>query len=658
MRKPAFYLRLALRGLVRNRQYCGPFFLTAAFCSAMCYIMRYLSYSPFVQTMHGADYVAMMLTLGSAVMAFLIVWIMVYANGFVQRRRGRELALYNILGMEKRHLAVLLALESALIWAGSSAVGLAGGALLSKLALAALLRLMHLSLPLGFAFCLPGALETAVAMALLFGFLYLRNLWQVGRMSPIELLHSDRTGEREPRSRRLAALAGAAALAGGYALSILTRDPVMALLLFFAAVALVIVGTHLLFGAGSVVLLKALRANRRFYYRPRAFVAVSGLIYRMNQNARGLANICILSTTVLVSVATTVCLYTGMEASLQTNYPHDLLITSHYTCDTGDDTALRGQLADAAAPWLTDRAVWQSRTSLELTVTVRDGVYRPISEYTADAVMLSVLTVEDYNAAAGLSLTLDDDEVLVAGADPAQLRYGSLCFAASPAPAVPEDLVNRVSGSLAVVVSSRQVLETFRQETERCIGEMPNLQWQLAVDDPGASDEALLSCAEAMQQTLDASSGTPFDGAGLYLFCQPQLRQEFTGLYGSFVFLGLFLALLFTMATVLMIYYKQLSEGYEDRGRFVILQKVGMSAEEVRAAIRTQVLLVFFLPLAAAAVHLAAAFPMLSRMVEMFGITDLVLFAEVALAVLAVFAVCYTAVYAMTARQYYRIVRR
>ena len=322
MTKLALYFRLAGQNLIKNRQYQFPFFLTGAGCAAMCYLIRFLNYNKGINEMYGAVYVAQMLALGSIIMGFLMIWIMAYANGFVIRRRGRELALYNILGMQKGNVAVVLGLEMLALCAGCILAGVAVGALFSKLALMLLLRLMQFEVPFGFSFSLAGAWQTAVIMGILFFCLYLFDLRQVWKASPIDLLHSDQVGERQPKSNWLLALFGLVALGAGYYIAAATTDLLMIILLFFLAVALVIVGTHCLFGAGSVVVLKLLRKNRRFYSQPRHFTAVSGMIYRMNQNARGLANICILATTVLVSVATTVCLYAGIGTTLDNMYPN------------------------------------------------------------------------------------------------------------------------------------------------------------------------------------------------------------------------------------------------------------------------------------------------------------------------------------------------
>lgn len=462
MRKFGFFPRLALVNLARNGRYYGPYLLSCGGVAAMYYILRFLTLHEALATVRGAEYLQSLCDVGCGVVALFAAVILFYANSFVMKRRQPELGLYNILGLEKRQTALVMCWETLFCAAAVVAGGILAGVLLSRLLLPAVLGVSRLPVRPGFPVSLSGIVETAALFAALPVLTLLRNLFRLYRARPVELLHGREAGEREPRTRRLLALIGLAALLGGYFLSFTVRDPVEAMLLFFLAVALVMIGTYCLFTAGSVALLKRLRANKNFYYRTNHFTAVSGLLYRMKQNAVGLANICILSTMVLVTVSTTVCLYLGLEGIL------------------------------------------------------------------------------DRMAAAG-----------------------------------------------------------------------------------GAARE--------------------------------DLAEELYAMYGGFLFLGIFLGLLFLMTTVLIIYYKQISEGYEDQRRYRICRQVGMTEGEVRSSIHSQILLVFFLPLGTAAVHVAAAFPMLSRMLELFNLHDPGLFALCAAGTLLVFCAIYALVYGLTARAYDRI---
>lgn len=668
MSKLALYLRLAARNLFKNRQYYGPFFLTTAGCAAMCYIMRFLNYNELVSTMYGAAYVQLMLALGSIIMVFLVVWIMAYANGFVIRRRTKELALYGILGMEKGNIAAVLGFETLFLCLAGTAAGVLGGALVSKLVLLLLLRLIRFEVTLGFSFCTTGAAETFVAFAVLFLLMYLRNLRQVHKSSPIELLHSDSMGEREPKSRWLLALFGLVTLGAGYAISFFTTNFLYVLLLFFAAVALVIVGTHCLFGAGSVVVLKALRKNKALYYRPRNFTAISGLIYRMNQNARGLANICILATTVLVSVATTVCLYAGTEGTVDRMYPNDVTLSVSFS-DGGlseeNAQAWEAPIREVVAEYGLSDEELQSFYLFDFGATAAPGnVYTPAlgaDSQTTDSPTLTLMTAADYSRVTGQAVTLADGEVLALGQkDPADtLTIGDTVYRiVGQAEEFPAVNGGYSPYTIYLVVPDTDTLVSLRELLTQVSDYAPTVRRYLNINTDKLDTDTMDACANAMQAAANPDPAPKYLTSRTYVNTREGMRMELYNMNGSFVFLGIFLAVMFTMATVLIIYYKQLSEGYEDRTRFVILQQVGMSADEVRSTIRVQVLMVFFLPLVMAAVHLAAASPMLMRMVSVFGVTNSQLFFLCCLITLAGFALCYVAVYALTSRKYYSIVKR
>ena len=663
MRKLKLYLRMGSRGLVSNRQLYLPYTLAGAGCAAMCYILRFLNYSEMVATMQGGLYVNLMLSLGSIILVFLAVWIMVYANTFVMHRRSRELALYSVLGLRRRDVGAIHGVETLLVYLGGTALGILAGALLSKLAVVLLVRLMKLPVPLGFSFSVQGAAETAAAFAVLFLGLYLSDLRRIRVTKPIELLHAGQMGEREPRSRVLLALLGVVCLGAGYALSFFTTDLLYVILLFFVAVALVIVGTHCLFGAGSVALLKALRRNKRFYYHPRRFIAVSGLIYRMNQNAKGLANICILVTTVLVSVATTFCLYAGIENTLDRNYPNEIMVSGF--CDTDalaetDYTWLDDRVAEAAAPWTDAPTKGYAYCTLEARAA-GEGYASCNSSDPAGLTSLYFISAGDYTALTGQAADLAPGTALIRWpeGDSGDLVLDGVTWKNAGQPEEwPRPNRNDITagrGTVWVVLPQRSDLAAVVQAAEAA-GTRADASYGVILNPDGLTEDALIACATAIHDALPEEGAPGFSG-WIYVFDRASIRVQFYQLDGSFVFLGVFLALMFSLATVLMIYYKQLSEGYEDRSRFLILQQVGLSAAEVRGAIRTQVLGVFFLPLVGAAVHLAAAGPMLMRLLSTFGLNDPLLFWGCAGGTLAVFALCYIGVYALTARQYYRIVR-
>ena len=645
MRKIGFFPRLALVNLIRNSRYYGPYLLSCGTLAAMYYILRFLAWNEVIQTVRGAGYLRSMMSIGCFVVALFSAVLLLYANSFVMKRRQKELGLYNILGLEKRHIAVLCFWETVLCAAVVIPGGIAAGILLSKLILLLLLKLVQIPVQFGFSVSVKGMGETAALLGILFLLALLWNLFRLGRSRPIELLHSDSAGEREPKTKRLLAALGLAALLEGYAIALITRNPVNALMLFFVAVFLVMLGTYCLFTAGSVALLKRLRANVKFYYQTRHFTAVSGLLYRMKQNAVGLSNICILACMVLVTVSATLCLYLGAESSLDASYPDDILVSQTLPDDADSAATLdlvQRTVADAG------RQVTNLRYELSASFSARYSNQTLLTDPDRDGILteVTVLTVEEYSRLTGEVVTLEGNEVLACADGDLQLPE-TFFYEGTPI-RVKARLENFPAGNSAIV-SDRAALGLVADGTlaEHLIDtDLARRTFRIHLNTDGTDSEKL-ACAKAV---LAASDGK------YSVVSRQEMSEEFYAMYGGFLFLGLFLGLLFLLATVLIIYYKQISEGYEDQRRYQIMQQVGMSRREVGASIRGQILLVFFLPLLAAGVHILAAFPMLCRILELFGLNDVRLFALCAAGALAVFAAVYALVYGLTARTYEQIV--
>ena len=652
MRKGSFYPRLALVNLSRNGQFYLPYLLSCGGTAAMFYIVAYLTKSDLIANVRGAAYIQSLMALGCIIIALFSIVLMLYANNFVMKRRRRELGLYHVLGMEKRHTAHLLFWETLLCALAAIAGGLTVGILFSKLVLLLLLRLTNLPVQFGFDIS-PSAIGQTI---LLFGFLFLltllSNLVRLGRSKPIELLHSDRTGEKEPRTKWILVVIGLTSLLGGYWISLTVKDPISAMLLFFVAVLLVIIGTFCLFTAGSIAVLKRLRANRTFYYQPRHFTAVSGMLYRMKQNAVGL-DICILSTMVLVTVSTTVCLYLGLGSTLDNMYPHDIQITQRQK-NILTDAAPEALLAQAESA-----AAGEGRTLRHESYIIHSRVYWTLSgdtfrfgdqqegvEYT-----VSLMTAAEYSRLTGRAVSLAPDEMLVytsEGTVPETFRIESTPY--------------RVAGTL----------DTFQGESRAMISNVPNAGFVVADDsvlsaiyaqsggnfttyldlylDCDGTDAEKIAFYDVLNDTLGKADD-------IYMDSRQLSAIDFYSMYGGFLFLGMFLGILFLAATALIIYYKQVSEGYEDRKRFEIMQQVGMSRREVRETINSQVRMVFFLPLAVAALHILMAFSMIRKLLLLFSLTDVGLFALCTVGTLLIFSAIYALVYSFTAKAYYKIVR-
>ena len=645
MGKGSFFPRLALVNLVRNSRYYGPYLLSCGALGTMYYILRFLTWNEVIQTVRGAAYLQVMMSIGCFVVALFSAVLLLYANSFVMKRRQRELGLYNILGLEKRHIAALCFWETLLCAAVVIPGGIAAGILLSKLILLLLLKLVQIPVQFGFSVSVRGMGETAALLGVLFLLALLWNLLRLGRSRPIELLHSDSAGEREPKTKRLLAVLGLAALLGGYAIALTTRNPVNALKLFFVAVILVMLGTYCLFTAGSIALLKRLRANVKFYYQTRHFTAVSGLLYRMKQNAVGLANICILACMVLVTVSGTLCLYLGAEKSLDGKYPDDILVTQ--TLEDGIDPAATLDLVQRTAADA-GRQVTDLRYETSASFHARYSGNTLLTDLSQSGLLteVTVLTAEEYSRLTGDAVALEENQVLAFADGDFQL----------PEPFFYEGTPIRVKARLdsfpardSAIVTNEVTLGLVADGAlaEHLMNmDLARRTFRIHMNTDGTDSEKL-ACAKAVLAVSDGRYGVA---------SRQEMAEEFYAMYGGFLFLGIFLGLLFLLATVLIIYYKQISEGYEDQRRYQIMQQVGMSRREVGASIRGQILLVFFLPLLAAGLHILAAFPMLCRILELFGLYDVGLFALCTAGTLAVFAAVYALVYGLTARTYERIV--
>jgi putative ABC transport system permease protein len=645
----SFYPRLALVNLVRNGRYYGPYLLSCGMVSAMFYIFRYLTWNEGLQGVVGAAYLQSMMMIGCFVAAIFAAVILFYANGFVMKQRQRELGLYNILGMEKRHIARLMLWETLYCAAIGILGGLAVGILLSKLILLLLLQLVRIPVQFGLTASLPGALETAALFGVLFALTLIFNLIRLARSKPIELLHSQQTGEREPKTKWLLTAIGLAALLGGYGIALTVWAPVEALSLFFLAVLLVMVGTYCLFTAGSIAALKGLKKNPRYYYQTKHFTAVSGLLYRMKQNAVGLANICILATMVLVTVSTTVCLYLGLEDALLAEYPYDIEVIQDLDRPSGDTAETAAQVARIIADC--GRTVEQSRSfSVNYVYCTYGGNTFSLNADSGSDAFLEVISAEDYQRLTGESVHLDPNEVLAwtHGVEMPHIFYiGDTAFS------VAGQLAERPKRSDSTIISKDEIFVTLVASSDNVDtitamdSQRPFARHALIQLDLDGTEEEKLACFDAM---LDENGRTW--GAT----CRQASAEDYYALYGGFLFLGVFLGLLFLLATVLIIYYKQVSEGYEDQRRCTIMRQVGMTDREIGASIRSQVLLVFFLPLLAAGLHTTMAFPMLSKMLMLFNVQNTKGFALCTAGTFLAFCVIYAAVYALTAKVYGRIV--
>lgn len=669
-----FYPKFALDAIRKNKRSYVPFLLTVVIVTAMFLILRTLAYSDALQGTKGAKNLSIILELGSQVIAIFSVIFLFYTSSFLMKQRKQEFGLYSVLGMERRHIAIILFFETLFVALIGIFAGILVGSLLNWLSFLILINMIGGDPTMPFSLDLETIGQTVLLFLGIFLLIFLNNLRQVHFSSTISLLKSSSEGEKEPRSKWIFAVLGVLLLAAGYTMALLIKNPVGAFAMFFVAVVLVILGTYCLFTAGSIVFLKALRKNKNYYYQTKHFISVSGMLYRMKQNAVSLGNICILCTMVLVTVSSTMSLFAGCDDMINTLYPRELNL--HFA-----SSALTPKTNGAACDFMKQLVAEAGETPENEVSTsyLSFGAMRDGNQFitnTDGATFLDKLTrvavvcvvpQSDYIKNTGVDVNLAVGQVL------AYCDGGYGC-----------DTVNVLGQEYSVVQEldefPNEELYSNSQAVETLILVVPDQEietlYQLQVDTYGENASQIISYFGVdVSPEKSPEIEEAFDDQRDKLLANSDLKEEYEyliissysrskerpdafQLYAGLFFVGIFLGLLFLVATILIIYYKQVSEGIQDRRRFEIMQKVGLTKREIRSSIRSQVLTVFFLPLVTAFVHTAFAFPMVNRCLNALSMTNVNHFLLCLALCCAVFAVFYLAVYLLTSKVYYRIVHQ
>lgn len=636
------YEKLAVTNLKNNRKTYVPYIFTGVLTVMMFYIIDALSRGKGITQ----DTLKICLQYATGVIVVFAVIFLFYTNSFLIKRRKKEIGVYNILGMGKRHIARMMAVETILTAGISILGGLVFGIIFGKLMYLLLLKILHNSVDMQFSVNGTAIVQTVILFAGIFLLTYLYNILQIQLVNPVELLHGGNQGEKEPKSRWLLVIVGVAALGNGYWIALTTEAPLEALLKFFVAVVCVIIGTYALFIAGSIVVLKILRKNKAYYYNPKHFTSVSGMIYRMKQNGAGLANICVLSTMVLVMVSTTVSLYAGMEDILDSRFPRDVSIVCNEADTNKEETLQRliKEQCEKAGVKITDRVRYRYGS---MNAVLKGNNLEKVEQYYPDNhfYYVEMITQEEYNRIEKKNVSLKGQEILTYTTNgkcgKKQINIAGQNYQ------VKKELSEMTSQpkSTAEMYKTLYIVFANAEQIERIESFSYADKFNLKGDD-GKQKEALEQIQNEFYEKFP-------DGT---MESRMLSRSSFYELYGGLFFIGIYLGSTFIMATVLIIYYKQISEGYDDRERYQIMQKVGMSKKEVKRSIRSQVLSVFFLPLVVAVIHVAVAFKVMTKILGVLNLTNVSLFAVCTIITIAVFAVFYIIVYSITAKEYYRIV--
>lgn len=664
--KIGFYPKLAWSNIKKNAKTYVPYILTCIGCVMTMYIILAMSLEPKMSTISGGAVTAAYLSVGVVIIGIFSAIFLFYTNSFLMKRRKKEFGLYNVLGMGKRHIVRGVFFETLFIAILSIAVGIGLGAVLSKLMMLLMLKLVGVETVFSMAFSVEGAVNTAIVFSLIFLLNLLGNVIRISRNKTIDLLYGDKHGEKEPKTNIPLAVIGLAGLVGGYLLALSVKNPMEALALFFIAVIMVIIGTYALITAGSTVILKLLKKNKGYYYKPNHFISVSGMLYRMKQNAAGISSICILSTMVLVTISTTACLYFGLESSVNDRVNRDVMFAAY----TGDQEEMEEypKILKAAQEktGYTVKDLFAAPIQTYNMVTQGDGY--GVSETSQQFEPITFLTEKEYNGLLKTPVTLEENQVIMdLGED---YRTGSISLGDKSFDCVPgsseadlTEVLNynksaySVGGdNLAVVVKDQQVIKSIfgdftKDNNEYIMG--------FNTDSPEAADEMAMAFNNGLMEYKKSQSEDASQDVWLSYtaFTRDSMLKDLRSYFGSFLFLGIFLGALFLMATVLIMYYKQISEGYDDKQRFHIMEKVGMNQREIRKTIQSQVLMVFFIPLLFAIIHVAFATKMISLILIGFGITSIMVLITYTVASVVIFTLIYLVSYGFTARSYYKIVR-
>lgn len=682
-----FYLKMAWGNIRKNRNIYLPYLLAASVMTALFYIQGSLCDMVDISGMKGKRMMSSLLGISTPITGIFSLVILFYVNSFVMKQRKKEFGLYNVLGMEKRHLVRLMSVEILLVAVFSLVFGISGGALFSQLFFLIFYKMIRMEADLTMVIPRGAVIETLTLFGILFCLVLLYDIVAVIRTRPVELLKSESQGEREPKVHGLAALIGVAALTGGYVIAQKVESPMEAMLWFFAAALLVIIGTYGLFMAGSIALLKWMKKRECFYYRPSSFISVSGMLYRMKQNAAGLAGICILSTMVMVTIGASLCIFSGVGEGVREEYPREYFLQMHYSEDLKPETY---QDTTSDVKKLVEAQMEENGSRVEnmLSYTRCNMVYRKGKDgYEAEMgdladtndyenlVYVQYLLREDYEANTGKKTEIPDDVAAFYESEEGLIPGETLLFGdySIKGKRLEEPVETAVASWYSGIKKRVQVLLPGIEEMEKLTeslgknfetyygleeGEGPGamyfLGWNWYFDISGKQEPA-----EEFLEKLRSSWETEKASEWAYISTFQNRTEEEEYLfqeYGTILFIGFFLGMIFLLATVLIIYYKQVTEGYDDRKRFVIMQDIGLSQAEVKKTIRTQVLLVFFLPLGAAGLHMAMAFKVLVKMMALFSAYNIKLFSLCIGLTVAVFALVYFLVYTVTARIYYKIV--
>ena len=667
------YFKLAKTNLSNNKPFYIPYIISSIITVAMLYMMSFLSDNKGLNKIMGADSLATIFRLGVGIIVIFSYIFLFYTNSFIIKRRKKEIGVYNILGMEKRHLSKVLFVETIYSAIISLVCGIIVGIAFSKFILMVLYGIIGIHKTVEFFVNIHGIILCVVSFGILFLLTFLYNFMQIKLANPIELLRGTNVGEREPKTKIFMTIVGVVCLAIAYYIAITTENPLNVLTLFFVAVLLVIIGTFALFTAGSIALLKLLRNNKKFYYNKRHFMAVSGMLYRMKQNAAGLASICILSTMVLVVISTTVSMYVGIQDELMARYPNDVCVTVDYNSVIDKSSEIEKAIFDEI-----DSAEVKNKKAfsyLSVFVGQKGDGFTTDKEHLSyqNSYLFYILSKDDFikidnNFKDKIGNISKGEAVVVLNKkyDKKDIKIFGKNYKVNKSFEHTEDndlyVISTLNGLGYIILDNDESVQELYDVQEKMLGKGANyytnkIRFDFKSGNKKQKAAAYKKIDNAVKKYFKENKNDKKEISSYWVESRQENEQNFYLLYGGLFFLGIFLGTMFLIVTVMIIFYKQITEGYDDRERYQILEKVGMSSREVKDTIKSQIRIVFVLPIFAAAIHVTAAFPMVYRLLQMLNLNNEKLFAGCLAVTIIVFAVIYYLVFKVTSRAYYRIVK-
>ncbi len=672
--KMSFYPKLAVSSILKNKRMFVPYIFTCIGMIMMFYIVMFLGVSDILNNLRGGETIRIVLSLGSQVIAVFSGIFLFYTNSFLARRRKKEFGLYNILGMGKGNIGIILFWETLIIGIISIGIGLLAGIIFSKLAELVLVNLMGSIVNYTFSISIISIERTIQVFGIIFILILINSIRQVQFSSAISLMRSENVGEKPPKGNWFIGIMGILILVVAYYISVTIQEPIQAILIFSIAVIMVIIGTYFTMISGSVVFLRILKKRRRYYYKTNHFISVSSMIYRMKRNGAGLASICILATMVLVMMASTACLYFGKEDAINTRYPRDInLEFSFDELDSFSDENIK-KLKDKLSTELRERNIIPENRYFYRNVAIYgivngSDVETTLTNYNlsdgTSTYSINFVSLDDYNEVMNTNETLNDGEALLYSYRNSY-KNDKISFNNGKTFNIKRNIDNFVKTGdsaidmlfniILIVPDIESVIKSFDNLSDFYGEKLARMSFIYNFDTGIEVNKQIEVYNSFLNIFTDESIKENFRYKTVYLVSQEFERESFNSLFGAVFYIGIILSIVFITAAVLIIYYKQISEGYEDQSRFEIMQKVGMTKKEIRKSINSQLLTVFFLPLIIAFIHLVFAFPIICRLLLTVSINNVVLFAITTVSSFIVFAVFYMIIYKITSNSYYRIV--